>query len=433
MQTNLSYSAKHKLLTKLLTPQRNEFFLLRAILFSCHSPEPVILWSQERGDCMNIFIAIDSFKGSLSSLQAGNAAADGIRRVFPAARIHIAPVADGGEGTVNALVSALSGQMQSVSVCDPLGREIVCQYGIIPPQTAVMEMSAAAGLTLLTPDERDPLRTTTYGVGQMLRDAIAKGCRKFIIGIGGSATNDGGAGMLQALGFELLDSSGHPIPFGAAGLAQLTQIRCSRALPELKDCTFHVACDVNNPLCGENGCSAIYAPQKGADSTAVQQMDRWLAHYAAQVKAVFPAADPNFPGAGAAGGLGFAFLSFLNGTLVRGIDLVLQQLNSAQHIAEADIVITGEGRLDAQTVMGKAPAGIAALAKQYGKPVIAFSGIAAKGAAACNDHGIDAFFPILRQVYTLDEAMDTQTAANNLTDTAEQVFRLLRLSFPGHA
>ncbi len=382
---------------------------------------------------MNIFIAIDSFKGSLTSLQAGNAAAEGIRRVFPDARIHIAPVADGGEGTVDALVRALNGRMQSVSVCDPLGREIVCQYGIVPPQTAVLEMSAASGLPLLSPAEYDPLRTTTYGVGQMLRDAIDKGCRKFIIGIGGSATNDGGAGMLQALGFELLDGCGQPTPFGAAGLAKLAKIRCENALPELKDCTFHIACDVNNPLCGEKGCSAVYAPQKGASAAAVRQMDGWLNHYAQLVKAVFPAADPDAAGAGAAGGLGFAFLAFLNGKLIRGIDLVLQQLNAAQHIAEADIVITGEGRLDAQTVMGKAPAGIAALARQHNKPVIAFSGVVAAGAAACNDHGIDAFFPILRQVCTLDDAMDTQTAANNLTDTAEQVFRLLRLSFPGRA
>lgn len=380
------------------------------------------------GDYMNIFIAIDSFKGSLSSLQAGNAAAEGISRVFPDAHIRVAPVADGGEGTAEALVGALNGQMQSVTVRDPLGRDIASQYGIVPPHTAVMEMSAAAGLTLLAPQERDPRRTTTYGVGQMIRHAIGKGCRDFLIGIGGSATNDGGAGMLQALGFDLLDGSGQPIPYGAAGLAALREIRCDNAMPELAECSFRIACDVNNPLCGENGCSAVYGPQKGADSAAVTEMDGWLARYARLVQSVFPAADPDTAGAGAAGGLGFAFLAFLNGTLVRGIDLVLQQLNAAQHIAAADLVITGEGRLDAQTVMGKAPAGIAALAKQYGKPVIAFAGSVTEQAKVCNDHGIDAYFPIVRGVCTLEEAMDSKNAAQNLSDTAQQVFRLLQLS-----
>ena len=376
---------------------------------------------------MNIVIAIDSFKGSLTSLQAGNAAADGIRRVYPDADIAVRPLADGGEGTVDALVPGLGGEFYSVEVTDPCGKPVTARYGIIrESNTAVMEMSAAAGLTLVPPDKRDPMKTTTYGVGEMIRDAVSHGCRDFIIGIGGSATNDGGAGMLQALGFGLLNMNGEQIPFGAEGLSALVRITNDNVLPELSECRFKIACDVTNPLCGENGCSAVFAPQKGASPESLSAMDGWLADFAELTKAINPKADPNYPGAGAAGGLGFAFLSYTNASLLPGVELVLQETNLENYIRNADIVITGEGRLDAQTAMGKAPVGVARLAKMYGKPVIAFAGCVTKDAAALNECGIDAYFPILRAVCSLEDAMNSESAAENLSVTAEQVFRVIR-------
>ena len=375
---------------------------------------------------MKAVIAIDSLKGSLTSLQAGSAAAEGIRRVYPDAQIDIFPIADGGEGTVDALVTGLKGKKQTVSAMDPLGRPIVCEYGILPNGTAVVEMSCAAGITLITKEERNPLHTTTYGVGEVIRDAVEKGCRNFVIGIGGSATNDGGIGMLQALGFGILDAVGKPVSMGGKGLQEITAITTENALPELKQCRFQIACDVTNPLCGSHGCSAVYGPQKGATPEMVAQMDTWLQNYADIVKTVLPHSDQNMPGAGAAGGIGFAFAAFLNGKLVSGIDLILQEIDVEAHIQAADIVITGEGRLDAQTVMGKAPIGIAKIAKQHQKPVIAFSGCVTDGAKVCNSHGIDAFFPIVKGACTLEEAMNPENAYKNMTDAAEQAFRLLR-------
>ena len=375
---------------------------------------------------MKAVIAIDSLKGSLSSVQAGSAAAEGVRRVYPDAQIDIFPIADGGEGTVDALVTGLKGKKQTVSAMDPLGRPIVCEYGILPNGTAVIEMSCAAGITLITKEERNPLHTTTYGVGEVIRDAIARGCRNFVIGIGGSATNDGGIGMLQALGFGILDAAGKPVSMGGKGLQEITAITTENALPELKQCRFQIACDVTNPLCGSHGCSAVYGPQKGATPEMVAQMDTWLQNYADVVKTVLPHSDQNMPGAGAAGGIGFAFAAFLNGKLVSGIDLILREIDIETHIQTADIIITGEGRLDAQTVMGKAPIGIAKIAKKYQKPVIAFSGCVTDGAKVCNSHGIDAFFPIVKGVCTLEQAMDPENACKNMADTAEQAFRLLR-------
>ena len=377
---------------------------------------------------MKVVIAIDSFKGSLSSLQAGSAAAEGIRRVYPDAQIDIFPIADGGEGTVDALVAGLQGTKQQVSALNPLGQEITCEYGILPGGTAVIEMSCAAGITLIPQEARNPLLTTTYGVGQVIRDAIAKGCRNFIIGIGGSATNDGGIGMLQALGFDILDNGGAPVALGGRGLADIATIATQNALPELQQCHFQIACDVTNPLCGKNGCSAIYGPQKGATPEMVAQMDGWLSRYAQIVKAVLPASDENLPGSGAAGGIGFAFASFLGGKRVSGISLILKEIRIEDRICAADIVITGEGRLDAQTVMGKAPIGIAGIAKKHHKPVIAFSGCVTKDATVCNQHGIDAFFPIVRGACTLEEAMNTENAYRNMADTAEQTFRLLQMA-----
>ncbi len=376
---------------------------------------------------MKIVIAIDSFKGSLSSIEAGNAAAEGISRVYPQAEIAVYPLADGGEGTTDALVSGLGGVLRTVNVCDPLGRDISAKYGILPDNTAVIEMASAAGLTLLTKDERNPLHTTTFGVGQMIADAVSQGCRKFIIGIGGSATNDGGIGCLQALGYGMLDADGKQVDFGAKGVSQLEKITSDNVIPELSECTFHIACDVNNPLCGENGCSAVFAPQKGADKAMITEMDNFLRMYAELTKRYNTNANPEAHGAGAAGGLGFAFMSYLNAVLKPGIDLILRKTRIEDAVRNADIVITGEGCLDAQTAMGKAPVGVAKLAKKYGKPVIAFSGIVRDGASLCNENGIDAYFPILRSICTQEEAMNPDLARKNLADTAQQVFRLISI------
>lgn len=375
---------------------------------------------------MNVVIAIDSFKGSLSSAEAGNAIKEGVKKVFNNADVHISPLADGGEGTTEALVSALNGEMVRISVHNPLAEEIIASYGIIPESnTAIIEMASAAGLTLIDEERRNPLYTTTYGVGEMIGDAIERGCRNFIIGVGGSATNDGGAGMLQALGFEFFDSEGDSIVFGAEGLSDLAEISTENAMPELSECKFYIACDVENPLCGEKGASAVYSPQKGADKEDVEKMDRWLSDYAKLTKTVFPNANPDYPGAGAAGGLGFAFLTYLKGELRSGVQLVINETNLEEYIKDADIVITGEGRLDGQSGMGKAPVGVAKLAKKYGKTVVAFAGCVTDEATECNKLGIDAFFPILRTPCTIDKAMECDYAYENLKRTTEQVFRLI--------
>lgn len=377
---------------------------------------------------MKIVIAMDSFKGSMSSMEAGNAAAEGIKRVCADALVTVKPLADGGEGTAKALTIGLGGRMRHIIVTGPLGSSVACAYGIVDnTKTAVIEMAGAAGLTLISEQERNPFNTTTYGVGEVIRDAIGQGCRHFIIGIGGSATNDGGIGMLQALGYDMLNAAGKQVAWGAKGLAEIVQIGTAHVLPELAACRFQIACDVENPLCGDNGCSAVFGPQKGATPEMVRQMDAWLAAYAALAGVQFPAANPKQAGTGAAGGLGFAFLTFTNAVLESGIQIVMKETNLEQYVKDADLVITGEGRLDGQTVMGKAPIGVAALAKKYGRPVIAFSGCAARDASVCNKAGIDAFFPILRQAVTAEEAMQPENAKANMADTAEQVFRLLQL------
>lgn len=377
---------------------------------------------------MNVVVAIDSFKGSLSSQESGRAITEGIMRVYPDASVTVCPVADGGEGTVDALTSGLGGTKETVTVTGPLGDKVSAAYGIIGQTTAVIEMAEAAGITLVSPEKRNPLYTTTYGVGEMIEDAIRKGCREFIIGIGGSATNDGGIGMLQALGFGFCKENGEPVSRGALGLAELHRITNVNALPALSECTFRIACDVDNPLCGEKGCSAIYGPQKGATPEMIADMDGWLKCYAELAKEVNRDADPDTPGAGAAGGLGFAFMTFLGGKLQKGIELILEATKAEDAIKQADIVITGEGRLDAQTVMGKAPKGVAMLAKKYEIPVIALAGAVTEDAKACNRHGIDAFFPIQRGVCTLEEAMDQTNAYRNMADTVEQIFRLIQIT-----
>lgn len=377
---------------------------------------------------MKVVVAIDSLKGSLSSLEAGHAVSEGIHRVFPEAEVIVRPLSDGGEGTVEALTSGMSGSIQKTTVTGPLGRPVEAVYGILPEsKTAIMEMSAAAGITLVNERERNPLNTTTYGVGEMIRDAIDKGCRHFIMGIGGSATNDGGIGMLQALGYGILDKEGRQVSFGAKGLKEINKITDDSVIPELKDCSFRVACDVTNTLCGEQGCSAVFGPQKGATSAMIEQMDKWLAHYAALTGEKYPRANRNQAGTGAAGGLGFAFLSYTNAVLESGIRIILEETKLEEYIKTADLVVTGEGRLDAQTVMGKAPIGVAEIAKKYGKKVIAFCGCATEEAAECNNHGIDAYFPILRNIVSLEEAMDSGNAGKNMAETVEQVFRLINI------
>lgn len=374
---------------------------------------------------LNVTIAIDSFKGSLSSIDAGNAAAEGILRVFPDASVCVRPVADGGEGTVDALTAGLGGRFVQTVVSDPLGRPVNAKYGVLPDNTAVIEMAAASGLTLLAENERDPMHSTTFGTGELILHAVQHGCRNFIIGIGGSATNDGGIGCLQALGFGFLNADGKQVRFGADGLSELVRITDDNVFPELKNCSFNVACDVTNPLCGRNGCSVVFAPQKGADSSMIRRMDELLLHYADLAAAFNSNASPDTPGAGAAGGLGFALMFFLNASLRSGVDLVIRETMLEDVIKNADVVVTGEGCLDQQSAMGKAPVGIASIAKKYNKPVIAFCGAVRKGAEICNQYGIDAFFPVVRTPCSLEQAMDCVQAHQNLADTAEQVFRTI--------
>ena len=375
---------------------------------------------------MRVVVAIDSFKGSMSSLEAGEAISNGIKKAHKDAEVEIRPLADGGEGTVEALSIGMGGKLINVDVTGPVGRKVNAVYGIVDSsKTAIIEMSQAAGITLVSGDEKNPLYTTTFGVGELIKDAINKGCRHFVVGIGGSATNDCGIGMLQALGYEFLDKDGKQVGFGASGVRDIVSIRDENVIKELSECYFRVACDVNNPLCGDLGCSAIYGPQKGATKEMVADMDGWLKSYSKIVKEKYPDADCEYPGTGAAGGLGYAFFNFTNSKLESGIKIVLDETKLEEYVKDADIVVTGEGRLDHQTVMGKAPVGVANIAKKYNKKVIAFTGSVTEDAGVCNEHGIDAFFPILRRIVTLEEAMQTDTAKKNLTDTAEQVFRLL--------
>lgn len=373
---------------------------------------------------MKVVIAIDSFKGSLSSMEAGNAAKAGIRRAC-SAEIIVKPLADGGEGTTEALVEGLGGRYVSAEVTGPLGEKTNARYGILRDgQTAVLEMAEAAGITLVDREELDPYRATTYGVGEMILDAVKRGCRRFIIGIGGSATTEGGAGMLQALGYGITDGDGKPIRHGIRDLDQIAHIFMENVPEVLKECQFQIACDVKNPLCGETGAVWVYGPQKGVREEDKRIFDRKLQHFAEKT-AEYTGTDHRLTeGAGAAGGLGFAFLSYLPNVELRpGIDIVIEATGLEQELKDADLVITGEGRLDFQTAMGKVPVGVARLAKRYGIKVLAFAGSVTKDAAECNSAGIDAFFPIVRGVTTLEEAMDPENAKENMVLCVEQVFR----------
>ena len=376
---------------------------------------------------MRVTIAMDSFKGSLSSRQCGDAVSEGIRRVFPDAVINVVTLADGGEGTAETLTEALGGEPVRVCVTGPLGTRLSASYGIVRDKgLALIDAASAAGLTLISPEDRNPMDTTTYGIGEMILDAIGRGCRDFIVGLGGSSTNDGGAGMLSALGYAFLDGDGRPVHPGAYGLRFIDRVDASAADPVLKECRFRIACDVKNPLCGENGSSAVYSPQKGARPDDIPLMDSSLAHYAEKIKDVFPDADPEKEGAGAAGGLGFAFQSVLGAETVPGVELVLEISEAEKLFKNSDIVITGEGRLDFQSAFGKAPVGVGKAAGRCGVPVISLSGCVGPGAGECNSRGIDAFFPVLKGPCTVEEAMDPVLAYENTADAAEQVFRLIR-------
>lgn len=375
---------------------------------------------------MKVVIAIDSLKGSLSSMEAGMAIKDGILAAKPDAEVIVKPLADGGEGTTDALIEGMNGERIDLTVTGPMHTPVDAYYGYLKDtNTAVMEMASAAGITLVPDSEKNPLLATSYGVGEMINDAIQRGCRNFIIGIGGSVTNDGGIGMLKALGVRFLDENGEDAGEGGQALAKVARIDVSGMNPLLKECHIQVACDVNNPLCGENGSTYVYGPQKGVTEDMKKTLDEAMAHFARVTSEILENDYMNTPGAGAAGGLGYAFLAYTGAALTPGIELILDAVGLEEELSGADVVVTGEGRLDFQTAMGKAPVGVARLAKKYNAKVIAFAGSVTKEATACNKEGIDAFFPILRGVCTLAEAMDPVAARNNMTATVEQVFRLL--------
>ncbi len=377
---------------------------------------------------MKIVIAPDSYKESLSAMEVANAIEAGFREIYPNAEYVKMPVADGGEGTVDAMVAATGGHKISVSVTGPTGKQVMAELGLIYQHTAVIEMAEASGLERISAVERNLLITTTYGTGEMIRAALDLGVKQFIIGIGGSATNDGGAGMLQALGYRLLDQHGRDIPRGGAGLSDLATIDISSADPRLQDCQFKVACDVTNPLTGPMGAAQVFGPQKGADAAMVALLDENLKHYARIVTQELGTDVEFVPGAGAAGGTGAALLAFMKAELHSGIDIVLAALGLELIIADADLVITGEGRLDSQTINGKVPVGVARLAKRHGKPVIAIAGSLSPDVAIVYEHGIDSAFGAVNRVCTLHEAFDF--AASNIKLTARNIAALLQI---GHS
>ncbi|MBS1165646.1 MAG: glycerate kinase [Proteobacteria bacterium] len=375
---------------------------------------------------MKIVIAPDSFKESLSAFEVANNIRAGFSEIFPDADYVVMPVADGGEGTVEAMVAATCGKIVNLSVTGPLGSPVNAFFGITGDmQTAVIEMAAAGGLTLVPPDVRDPVSTTTFGVGEIILAALDKGARHLIVGIGGSATNDGGAGMLQALGVRLLDAEGKALGHGGGELGRLASIDVSDLDPRLAECRIEVACDVDNPLVGPRGASAVFGPQKGATPDKVALLDANLAHYASLIKAVLGVDVAYFPGAGAAGGLGAGFKAFLGAVLKPGAEIVTTAVGLDAAVIDADLVITGEGRIDGQTIHGKTPVGVANVAKRYGKPVIGIAGCLGKDADAVYSHGIDAVFSVLSRSCSLAEAF--AEAGENLRGTAHNVAATLRL------
>jgi len=376
---------------------------------------------------MKVLIAVDSFKGSISSSEASKAIALGIRDVYSYAEMITLPLADGGEGTVEALVQATEGQFIEKEVMGPLQEKVQAVYGILgDKKTAVIESAAACGLPLIPLDKRNPSVTTTYGLGELIRDAIEKGCREFVIGLGGSATNDAGIGMLQALGYRFLNECNEEVGLGGRELHKIQKIHMAHAIPELKSCTFHVACDVNNPLYGPSGAAYIFGPQKGATAEMVKELDKGLESFAQEVFNELGIDIHSIEGAGAAGGLGAAFAGFLEARLQSGVELILEMTKMEEIMQGADLVITGEGQLDGQTSMGKAPLGVAQLAQKYHIPVLALAGSITPEAERLNRLGVTSYFSIVNTPMTLEEAMDSNTAFNNIRATTKQLFRLLQ-------
>ncbi|MCF7528782.1 glycerate kinase [Neisseria lisongii] len=376
---------------------------------------------------MNILIAPDSFKESLSAGEVADALEAGFKKILPDAHYVKIPMADGGEGTVQSLIDATQGRLKTVAVTAPLGNTVEADFGISGDgKTAVIEMAAASGLHLVAPEQRNPLLTTSYGTGELILAALDEGVEKIILGIGGSATNDGGAGMLQALGVSFTDKSGKEIPFGGGNLHQITQADFSRLDSRLQHTQIEVACDVDNPLCGEKGAAAVFGPQKGATPQIVAELDSALEHFADIIADCCGTDIRNHAGAGAAGGMGGGLLTLPNVRLQSGIQIVMETVNLAAHIREADLVITGEGRMDAQSIHGKTPVGVAQTAKQYGKPVIAVVGCLREDYEVVYEHGIDAVFPIIRQTAPLEHVL--AEARENLISTAQNIARVMTLS-----
>ena len=367
-------------------------------------------------------IASDSFKESLSSASIAEAAETGIKRLYPDTEISKFSVSDGGEGLTESIVSALGGQYVNMTVSDPLGRSINAVYGICSG-TAVIEMAAASGLPLVAPQERNPMHTTTFGTGELIADAINKGCRKILLGMGGSATCDGGTGMLEALGWRFLDKNGNALHGIGGNLTAIATIDDSGVPDAVKETEFTVACDVRNPFSGPQGASYIFSPQKGANPQEVEQLDRGLTNFAAIIAGKYGTDITSMEGAGAAGGLGGACKAFLNATLKRGIEMVLDAINIDDAISDADLVITGEGKVDSQTPSGKTAAGVLGRCQKHGVPCVAIGGMV----AMCDEllhAGFAGIFPILSRPCTLQEAMDESTAFENVARTALQIVSL---------
>ncbi len=376
---------------------------------------------------MKIIIAPQEFKESLTGIQIARAMRKGVLRVWPEADAHLVPVADGGDGTLQSLVDASGGQIMTAVVDDPLGRPIEAIWGALgDDRTAVIEMARSSGIALLKPDERNPLVTTTYGVGQLMSLALDAGYRNLIIGIGGSATNDGGAGMAQALGAKLLDAEGNDLARGGGSLAEIHEIDVSALDPRLSETTINVACDVNNPLCGETGASAIFGPQKGADPSTVGFLDNALERFGTLLERDLGSEVMHTPGAGAAGGLGAGLMAFANAQLRPGADIVIDALDLENRLQDASLVIVGEGQTDRSTVFNKAPVAVAQRAKALGIPTVAISGSLGEGFEGIHDLGIDAAFSILDHCMTLEDAMSE--TATLVADATEQVCRALKIS-----
>ena len=369
---------------------------------------------------MKVIVAIDSLKGSLSSLEAGKAVEDGIKKAIPTAEVMIRPVADGGEGTVTALTTGLQGSLEKVAVTGPLGQKVEAAYGILPDKTAVIEMAEAAGLPLVPVDKRNPMETTTYGVGELISHAMDRGCRKFIVGIGGSATNDAGLGMLQALGFRFLDKRGNLLGTGGRIMSQVASIDTSAVHPALKEARFTIACDVRNPFCGSDGAAYVFASQKGADAKMVKELDTGMQALSRVILSTTGKDISDIPGAGAAGGMGGGFLAFLNAELKPGIRLMLDVLDFGKRITGADLIFTGEGRADRQTVMGKVPSGILEEARKQNIPVIVLAG-SIEDAAQMNRAGFQGIFSITPGPVTMEKAMEPEFARENIRRLVTQI------------